>query len=448
MAQGLRIKAVERMVVDVPFTPRCAQWNAREVHQWRLSEVIRLTTDDPDLVGWGETILYYTWGRVPDAAIERVVGANPADLLGDDTLGAGLQMALYDLVGKALGVPTYRLFNLPRVREWCPISWWNIDMPPEANAEEAKAAVAAGYTSYKIKARPWWDVIEQVEAISAVTPPGFHLDLDWNDMLLDVGNAAPLLRALEKYERVAIFEGPIPQRDVEGYCELRRKTDRPIAIHFGAPPFATAARAEMCDGFVMSWGGVSGLLGMAAQSHAFEKPFWIQMVGTGLTTAMAAHLGAVLPGARWPAVSCMNNYADDLLAAPLTITGGYLRVPDGPGLGVTVDEGALDRYRIDPPYRVPETAHILSVVWPGGRVMHYASMCYRHPVKGDRPFAHERYGVIDPGAAKMQCWEDFLAGNQPVNERGVRMEVWEADGSPEWADLYRRALQGPVRDQR
>ena len=53
-------------------------------------------------------------------------------------------MALYDIVGKALGVPVYRLFNLPRVREWCPISWWNIDMPPEAFAEEAQEAVVAG----------------------------------------------------------------------------------------------------------------------------------------------------------------------------------------------------------------------------------------------------------------------------------------------------------------
>ena len=76
-----------------------------------------------------------------DAAIERVKGGNPADFLGDDSLGAGLQMALYDLVGKALGVPVYRLFNLPRAREWCPISWWNIDMPPEAYAAEAKEAL-------------------------------------------------------------------------------------------------------------------------------------------------------------------------------------------------------------------------------------------------------------------------------------------------------------------
>src|SRR5919205_4374039 len=142
MPASLRITDVERITLDVPFTPRCQEWNAREIGQWRISEIIRLTTDVPDIVGYGETILPYTWGRVPDAAVERVKGGNPADFLGDDSLGAGLQMALYDVVGKALGVPAYRLFNLPKVREWCPIAWWNTKAPPEVLAEEARDAVA------------------------------------------------------------------------------------------------------------------------------------------------------------------------------------------------------------------------------------------------------------------------------------------------------------------
>ena len=283
---GLRIVDVERIVVDVPFTPRCRQWNAREVWQWRISEVIRVTTDAPGLVGYGETILHYTWGRVTDEAIARVKGRNPAELLGDDSLGAGLQMALYDVVGKALEVPVYRLFNLPRVREWCPISWWNIDMPPEAFAEEAQAALAAGYTSYKFKARPWWDIFAQVEAVSQMTPPHFRLDIDWNNMLLNAGNAAPVLTELDRQERIAIYESPIMQRDVEGHRQLRRKTTRPIALHFGEPPFPTVIRDEVCDGFVVG-GGVASVLRQAHLAAAFEKPFWLQMVGTGLTTALS-----------------------------------------------------------------------------------------------------------------------------------------------------------------
>ncbi len=419
MPASVRITEVERIVVKVPLTPRCAQWNAREVWQWPISEVIRVTTDAPGIVGYGETILHYTWRKVSDEAIARVKGKNPAEFLGDDSLGAGLQMALYDVVGKVLGVPVYRLFNLPRAREWCPISWWNIDMPPEAFAEEAKEALARGYTSYKIKARPWWDVFEQVEAISQVTPPHFRLDLDWNNMLLNAGNAAPVLQELDKNERVAIYESPIMQRDVEGHRQLRQKTTRPIALHFGEPPFPTVIRDEVCDGFVVG-GGVASILRQGALAAAFEKPFWIQMVGTGLTTALSLHLGAALPFAQWPAVNVMNNYADDLLVEPLTIQGGYGRVPEAPGLGITVDEEAIQRYRMEPPYEFPKPRLLLSVKWLGGRVVHYASLS--------------------------QCWDDCYMGNVPVQERGVRMHVRADDGSSDWKDLYARAESSPVRD--
>ena len=420
MTRGLRITEVERITVDVPFRPRVRPFNALLVGQWRVSEVTRVTTD-AGIVGWGETLPHYTWGRVTDAAVARVRGGNPADFLGDDSLGAGLQMALYDVVGQALGVPLYRLLPLPKVRDWCPIAWWNTKTSPEALAEEARDAVAEGYTAHKFKARPWFDVYAQVEAIVAATPPHYRLDLDWNGMLLNAGNAAPVLAALDRVEQVAIYESPIPHADIEGYGQLRRQTTRPLAIHFDDPPFAVAQSREMCDGFVVS-GGVARVMRAGTLAAGFGKPFWLQLVGTGLTTALCAHLGAVLPFAQWPAVTCLNGYSDDLLAEPLTIRGGHLRVPEGPGLGVTVDEAALARYRMAPPYEITYPPQLLSVVWPGGRVVHYADM--------------------------NQMWVDFLAGNQPVQERGVTLTIQPDDGSPAWAELRARATTAPVRDVR
>ena len=120
--------------------------------------------------------------------------------------------------------------------------------------------------------------------------------------------------------------------------------------------------------------------------------------------------------------NCLNNYSDDLLVEPLTIQGGYVKVPEAPGLGIEVEEGALARYKMESPYEFPRPRLLLSVVWPGGRVMHYSSL--------------------------RQCWNDCYAGNQPVQERGVRMEVHPDDGSKTWTELYKRTLRGPVRDQR
>lgn len=421
MKPSLRIKEVERITLRVPFTPRVQRWNALLVWQWQIVEVIRVVTED-GTVGYGETLPHYTWGTVPDEAIARVKGRNPVDFLGDDSLGAGLQMALYDVVGKALEVPVHRLFNLPKVRDWCPIAWWNTKMGPEDLAGEAQDAVAQGYIFHKFKARPWICVYEQVEAVSAVTPPHYRLDLDWNSMLLNVGTATPVLQKLDTYERVSIYEGPIPQHDVEGLRELRRKVAHPIALHFGEPPFPTAVSESVCDGFVIG-GGVGSVLRHGALAAEFSKPFWLQLVGVGLVTALSAHLGAVLPFAQWPTITCLNNYTDSLLTTPLTIRGGYLQVPDGPGLGVDVDEEALTRYRMEPPNKLPDPRHILSVVWPGGRVVHFGHMWD-------------------------QCWPHFMAGNDPAQEPGVRLEIWPEDDTPEWADLYARARQAPVRDVR
>ena len=421
MLPALRIKDVERITLRVPFTERVQRWNALLVWQWQIVEVIIVTTDDGS-VGYGETLPHYTWGKVSDAALERVRGCNPAALLGDDSIGAGLQMAIYDVVGKALGVPVHRLFNLPQVREWCPIAWWNTKMGPEDLAGEAQDAVTQGYIYHKFKTRPWIDVYAQVEAISAVTPPHYRLDMDWNSMLLNVGTAAPVLQRLDQYERVSIYEGPILQRDVEGLRELRRKVAKPIALHFGQPPFHTAVRESVCDGFVIG-GGVTSVLRQGQLAGEFEKPFWLQVVGVGLVTALSAHLGAVLPFAQWPTITCLNNYTDDLLVEPLTIRGGQLRVPEGPGLGVEVDEEALRKYVMEPPYRVPDERHILSVVWPGGRVVHFANM-------------------------RDHCWPHFMAGNDPAQEPGVQLEIWNDDGTKDWADLNERVQQGPVRDQR
>ena len=203
---------------------------------------------------------------------------------------------------------------------------------------------------------------------------------------------------------------------------MRRNVDKPIAIHFGAPPFPTAVKEAVCDGFVIG-GGVSTVLRQGQLAGEFEKPFWLQMVGVGLVTALSAHLGAVLTHAQWPTITCMNNYTDDLLTAPLEVCGGYLRVPEGPGLGVELDEAALDKYAMEPPYRLSDPRHILSVVWPGGRAVHFANM-------------------------REQVWPHFRQhGNDPAQEPGARLEIWDDDGSQEWEELYQRVQRGPVREQ-
>ena len=138
---------IERIIVDVPFTERQQRITEREVYNWSILELCKVSTDTGH-VGWGETVIHYTWSRVTDDATAKVIGQNPAKMMNDDSLGAGLQMALFDVVGKILEVPVYALLG-KKIRDQVPISWWSIDASPADWAAEAKDAVKNGYTSFK-----------------------------------------------------------------------------------------------------------------------------------------------------------------------------------------------------------------------------------------------------------------------------------------------------------
>jgi L-alanine-DL-glutamate epimerase-like enolase superfamily enzyme len=269
----------------------------------------------------------------------------------------------------------------------------------------------------KLKARPWFDIFAQMETLATVVPPHVKLDLDFNGLLVNPGNAVPVLKELEDFPNVSLFETPIPQADMVGSHRVRQSVSRPIAMHYGTPPIETALREDICDGFVVG-GDLSAVLDAGAVLAAHNKPFWLQLTGTGITAAFALHLGAVLTHAQWPAITCHENYAEDLLCDPIEIGRGHARVPEGPGLGVEVDEDALERYWVQPDfqYEVPQEVYCIS--WPDGSSVYYAdAVAYRR---------------------------DFLAGLLPIALRGVEHTALKDDGSQEFAELREQALANPI----
>ena len=125
-----------------------------------------------------------------------------------------------------------------------------------------------------------------------------------------------------------MIESPIPQGDVAGNRQIRNRVNLSIM---------TALREDVTDGFVLS-GGASLLLRQAAICEEANKPFWLQLVGTGITTTWAAHLGAVLPQAQRPAITCMNIREHQLIKPVIEVRSGFYRVPESSGLGIQVDE--------------------------------------------------------------------------------------------------------------
>ncbi len=415
---NLTVRKVDRRWIKIPFRPVPARNMNRELPHWVYFEICQVTLAN-GVVGFGETMVYYTWGRVTDDAVKRVIGRSAAESMWDDSTGCGLQMALFDAVGKATGVPVYRLLG-PKVRDRAFLSWWAIDMPAEDWVLECRDAVAKGYTAFKTKARPWFDLDRQCQVLTRTLPDHFVIDFDFNAMLLDTTNAGRYLSRLDQqYKHIAIWESPIPQSDVAGNKFLRTQTRVPIAMHFGSPPIMTALREEVCDGFVIG-GGAARVMRDGIVAAMADKPFWLQLVGTEITATFALHFAAVLTHARWPAVNCHQLYTEPMARPAIKVENGLSAIPETPGLGIELDEQAVERYRVEPlraePYPTPNL--LIAIRWPTGATSYYT---------------HTR-----------QYWQDFQNGRLPVFPSGVYLETIPDNGSREWKELQARAAASPV----
>ncbi|MEW6754489.1 MAG: mandelate racemase/muconate lactonizing enzyme family protein [Candidatus Latescibacterota bacterium] len=405
----MKIVKAERLALNIPFyCERVTRAMQRANTHGERIYVYRLETDN-GLVGHGDS-----QGVSP---VEGLVGCNPAACMLDDRLGYGPQVALLDLVGQDLGVPVHALLGA-QVRDRCPFSWWDIDMPAGDWAAEAEESVRRGYTTLKMKARPWRDIVAQTQAVSRVVPPDYRFDVDFNGFLLNQARAELVLQQLDENPNVGMYESPFYlSSDLVGARILRERVRKPIVEHYQDQYL----QAHCSDGFVVG-GTTTATIRTANLTAAFNKPFWLQLVGTGITTAYAAHLGSVLTHAQLPYITCHELWEHDLLTRRLELVDGYLPVPQGPGLGIQVSEEALAQYRVDeaeptPKERYLQRQRILRICWPAGQ-------------GSRRTWSFTREDLYQRA---------FYAGNLPGFEPGVDLEVVEDDHSPaflrEHADL-------------
>lgn len=387
----------------------------RELPHWRYYEVCEVELADGS-VGHGETTWFYTWERPSEEDVERALDANAAALMWDDSLGAGLQIALFDAVGRSLGVPVHELLG-EQVHEEVPLSWWCLDMPTEDWVAECEAAIAAGYDAIKLKGRPWFDIREQLAAIADATPDSFEVDIDFNRTMLDAERALPVLEDLAAHPQVRSFEEPIHREDDAGNRRLREALDVDIAHHYSYEAPIESLAGGVCDGCILT-GGATAMRNHGAVLADAGMPLWLQLVGTGITATFAAHLGAVLAAANWPAVNCHQLYEHTLLAAPFPVEDGATPVPDGPGLGREVDMDLVEELRTDIPEEKPAPTPLVETDWPGGPTVYTTS--------GKQLISLARDDAI------------------PYFERGVETRVVPDDGSDRYADLRERARESPV----
>ena len=383
----MRIVAVDVFALRTPLARPFAFSQGRVTH--RSATLVRVVADT-GLEGWGEA---FAQGLEPPqiaaAAIEHalaplVLGANPLDRhvlwhrMHAATRDYGrtgsvvaaisaVDIALWDLAGHAHGVPVHRLLGgafRTRIRPYA-TGFYRLEGRGEADrlAAEALAHRDAGFTAMKVKLGfGTADDVAVMRAIGEALGEGSGIEL-----MVDANHAygrrdaLRLGRALEPFA-LRWYEEPLAPEDLEGAAELRRALDVPIAAGenahtpFGFDALLRADAIDVAQPDVGSCGGITAARDIAAMAHARGVAVNPHVWGSAVVQAAAVQLIAALPPAHHsllPAEPLLeydlsdHPFRRELVARPLELDAdGLVAVPDGPGLGIEVRAGAVERYRV------------------------------------------------------------------------------------------------------
>ena len=344
-ASGQRITRYEMIPTRVPMAERVREaWQASFHRQGRFQThfepvIVRLFSDD-GLVGVGDA-------DMPAAAakpiLDSLIGKSPWDLLLDDRLG-GVIVAVYDLLGKALERPVAKLFA-PRTKASVEQTWWSQCFPPSLMASEAKLGAELGYRVHKVKARPWEDPIAQAEAICDAIPRDMRVWVDANSWWGSVGRTLHITEQLARFPNYFAIESPFPRERVDYYAELKGRCPLEVTEHMPADPMPFV-RDGLVEAFVIGKPMGRTLVQRALMAETTRIPLWVEhSISRGVNQVFQAHQAAAFPGIEYT-ISITHVLEDDLMLEPFTMHDGFYEVPQTPGLGVSLDLDAIDKYRV------------------------------------------------------------------------------------------------------
>ena len=167
-----------------------------------------------------------------EESVPDLIGVNPLDFEPRSLGGGGYNIALLDLIGKAIGLPLYRIFG-GKFQDRVLVDYWITRMGPEASAVAAKRASELGFHGIKIKCTiDDGNVADRVHAMHEAAPL-LRIVLDPGHQFHTVEQALALAREIESYD--IVFEDPIPKDSIEDYQRLKEETSIIIAPHLQNP---------------------------------------------------------------------------------------------------------------------------------------------------------------------------------------------------------------------
>lgn len=310
------------------------------------------------LTGLGECYRAHDWETVEELAL-TLLGAElqslPLQQLPIPRCREydGFECAIWDSYAKAHDMPLVDLLGGP-LRKRIPVGAWSGHRLPEEIAELACGFAEQGYDCVKFKCDLEDDVATWCREV-ARGAPGMKVILDPNERWERSGEARSRLAALAGVGNVLCVEDPIPRWMLDEYHELRRFSSVPIVLHVSLPYAAhgqkvedavTAIKAGAVDGFNFN-GGLAQHRQLDAIAAAARLPSWHgSEIDLGILEAAYLHKCAAARSCTWPSdIFGRLIRSHDLLSEPLTFEPPYALLPDGPGLGVALDERAVDEHR-------------------------------------------------------------------------------------------------------
>ena len=403
----LNMKVTEIEVHDI--TLEYCDWTSYQLDHYYgpIYRTVYVAHTENGLVGLGESR-----EREPEEVIDQYVGSNPFDWIGDET-SLGLGTAMYDLMGKAAGVPVYKLFG-QKHRSWVPVGSWTVSTHPRRMAAAVTTYADQGYTWMKFHLSPFENVLDQTEAMQEVAPKGFRIHYDFTNHGTD-DHMPELLEKISTYEIADCFEDPLPGADLDGYFELRQRSRLPIVLHHYPMEATYEVYRRPADAYMLGYMKIGDAMRRAGLFAATDTPFMMQNVGGHITRAMTAHMMAAFPSANFHLLCDAETWKSDVVKERLEPINGFLRVPEKPGLGVSLDRDELERLEnLDLPR--PARWIIKSRFANGARM----------------------YMIVEPGDAMGMVRPDIRRLIPMSYVAPIETEYWDNDGSAEYRTMFER----------
>jgi L-alanine-DL-glutamate epimerase-like enolase superfamily enzyme len=270
---------------------------------------------------------------------------------------SGVDIALWDLLGKALGQPVHQLLG-GKMRDSVPAYASDLSpATPQGMIEQAQRHAAAGFKGIKFG---WGGLGGDVRAdAKAVGEMRKALGPDIA-LMLDMGTPVPfdeaawLARALAEHD-VYFLEEPLSPDDLDGFSKLVAISPTPIATgeketgRYGFRDLMERGDLRIIQPDVARCGGISEIRRIAALADVRNVRVIPHCWSTDILVAATLHFLATQRDAPWQEFNVMDNpLKKDLAEEPLKVVDGRVAVPDGPGLGIALNEEIIERYRWTP----------------------------------------------------------------------------------------------------